>query len=125
MRSVRAVAVVGYRVGASRRADVSPVPSCPPRGFGGGRVSVTDSLVMEAMKDLPPELGTVFVRELSHFLDLLRATPERTATFGVVWEFDAEAAIRAATRSPTASLWVAFAESVRLADLVLEMEHSA
>lgn len=88
-------------------------------------MSATDSLVMEAMMGLPPELGTVFVRELGYFLDLLKATPERTNTFGVPREFDMEAAVRVATRSPTAPLWLAFAESVRLTDLVLEMEPNA
>lgn len=88
-------------------------------------MSVTDSLVMEALKDLPPELGPVFLCELGHFVDSLRANAERTETFGVVREFDMEAAIRVATRSPTAPLWLAVAEAVRLADLVLEMERNA
>ena len=88
-------------------------------------MSAVDSLVMEALKDLSPELGPVFVRELEQFVELLHATPERTNTFGVVREFDMEAAVRVATRSTTAPLWLAFAESVRLTDLVLQMECEA
>ncbi|MBB5776231.1 hypothetical protein [Nonomuraea jabiensis] len=88
-------------------------------------MSATDSLVMEALRGLPPELGPVFVRELGYFVESLWANPERTETFGIVREFDMEAAVRVASGSPTAPLWLAFCESVRLTSVVLEMEHNA